>query len=173
MRVFGISLFVLSLVWFGIIIGKNINGDYQYEKQYGAYWSMSYKVSTIPEKAKYIDMFVDKLERSPFKNDYDAVRYKTMNNSFNYNFEALKTLQKRLHDIEKMDITSLQYQMSIAQITAQEQDTKKIVGVIEGIWWKNNHFCYWGWMETINILLMCFTFIVGLCIWIWLLDDDF
>lgn len=166
MKVFGISLFVLGLVWMGTIIGKNINGSYQYEKQYGTYWSMSYKVSTLPEKARYIDMFVDKLERSPFKNDYGAVRYKTMNNSFNYNFEALKTLQRRLHDIEKMDVSSVQYQMSIAQITAQEQNTQKIVGVIEGIWWKNNHFCYWGWVEVINILLMLIVLLVGGFIWI-------
>lgn len=156
----GIVLLSVSII---MVIGDSINGifgSYNYEKKYESYWNLADKASTIEQKSLYINKFVEVIENSEMKNQYNAVFLQTPNNSFDYNLEALKSLQKRLNEIKKIDITSFQYQTAIQQITAQEQgEAKEMMEVFKGIWWKTNHFFLWGWVLIVNI---CFIILFGL-----------
>jgi hypothetical protein len=97
-----------------------------------------------------------------------GMRYGIWYNSFDMNFDALKTLQVRLHEIEKMDITSFQYQTAIQQITSQEQgDAMSMLTVFEGTWFKENHFLLWGWVCSTLVIILIVLFFVGIIIWNW------
>lgn len=115
----------------------------------------------MKKKAEYIDKFVNALNNSDFKNKYNAISLCTDNNSFNYNFESLKSLQQRLHEISNMDIKSFEYQTAIQQITAQEQgEAKEMLSVFQGIWWKEHHLLLWDWIGVTYVTLI----IIGLLI---------
>ena len=146
------TVFVLILTY-DISIG--IVGHYQYEKQFGAYWSLSEKASTIPQKSEYLDRYINALEQSGMAGKYNAIWLITPDNSFDYNMLALKSLQLRLHDIKNMDVSSFQYQTAIQQITAQEQgEAMHMNEVFAGIWWMDNHFLLWDWVLIINLIAL-------------------
>lgn len=165
-RNFGIILFVISIILAAIMIGKGILGWYEYNKTYKSYWNLAVKASTIPQKAIYVDKFVDALENSGMNGDHDAVFLKTPDNSFDKNLETLKTLQIRLQEIQVMDPKSFEYNTAITQITAQEQgEANSMLTVFSGIWWKTNHFMLWDWVCTINVLIVIALFVLGIRYW--------
>ena len=167
MKTLGIILTLGSILLLGIDIYKGVIGNYEYNNKYECYWSLADKASTIPKKAEGIDKFVNALENSGFKGKYNAIFLQTPDNSFDYNFEALKSLQLRMHEIEKMDITSFQYQTAIQQITQQEQgEAKEMLSEFSGIWWKENHFMLWNWVCLVQVLLLIGVLITGSIIWI-------
>jgi hypothetical protein len=162
---------VASILFIVLAVGDAYNGimgNYQYQRQFGSYWSLAEKAATIAQKSEYIDKFVAALQAAGFDGEYNAVYLKTPDNSFDYNFAALKSLQSRLHQIQTMDITSFQYQTAIQQITAQEQgEADKLIGELKGLWWKENHFWLWNWVLALNIcfvILMAILVIVGLAV---------
>jgi hypothetical protein len=155
MKITGIVLLVVALIVLGLDIYNGIYGSYQYENQFESYWSLADKASTIPQKSQYIDRFISALEAGGFAGKFNAVMLQTPDNSFDKNLEAIKSLQLRLHEIEKMDVTSFQYQAAIQQITAQEQgEAKAMLHVFSGIWWKENHFFLWNWVGVLQVILM-------------------
>jgi hypothetical protein len=166
LKIMGILMFIASLVWGGILIGKCILGDYAYERDYSSSWSLAEKASTIPQKLIYIDQFTKKLENSPMRGDHNAIILTTPDNSFEKNLEALKSLQLRLTEIQTMDANSFQYNTAISQITAQEQgEAQRMLGVFEGTWWKANHFFLWDWVGGINVLLCIICLVFGVRYW--------
>jgi uncharacterized protein YqgV (UPF0045/DUF77 family) len=145
------------------MIITNIKGNYEYEKQYLSLWNLADKASTIPQKSDYINKFVQSLERSGLNGEYNAVFLKTLDNSFDKNLEAIKSLQKRLVEIQGMDVTSFAYQTAIQQITQQEQgEAHNMLSVFKGVWWKSNHPFLWDWIGTINIILLLVMFFFGI-----------
>lgn len=154
MKVSSYLLLLLLLLSLFFLIRGEILRNYEYEQKISSYWNLSDKASTISQKAHYVDRFVKALENSNLQNTYNAIWLKTPDNSFDKNLEQLKTLQQRLHEIEKMDITSFQYQTAIQQITAQEQgEAQKMLKVFEGCWMLDNYFLLWGWIGTIVWIL--------------------
>ena len=154
MKKFIVSLFMFSILVTTLNIATGITASYKYSREYGSYWNLADKSSTIKSKAKYIDIFVDKLENSNFNGQYDALVFKTPDNGFNENLVALKTLQKRLYEISDMDISSFEYQTAMQQITAQEQgDADVMLSVFKGVWYKNHYIWLWNWIGFIQILL--------------------
>lgn len=148
-------LFSLSIVIIVSDIFVGVRGDYEYENSVSSYWNIADKTSTIQKKAEYIDKFVAALEAQHFDGKYNAIIFPTPDNSFDRNFEALKSLQIRLHEVEKMDVSSFQYQTAIQQITAQEQgEAKPILDVFYGIWWKEHHVLLWDWILGLNVALI-------------------
>ena len=165
MKVLGFVLLAFVLVVGIGDIANGIYGNYQYTRDFESYWQLADKASTIPQKSEYIDKFVSAIESGGFAGKYNALFMNTPDNSFDKNLEALKSLQGRLHEIEKMDITSFQYQTAIQQITAQEQgEAKNMLDVFSGIWWKEHHFWLWDWIAfcqiTGIILLGIFTVMI-------------
>lgn len=166
MKLFGIILTIIGAFILTLDIFYSIVGNYQYNRQYECYWSLADKASTIPKKSEGIDKFVSALQNSGFNGKYNAIYLKTPDNSFDYNFEALKSLQLRMHEIEKMDVTSFQYQTAIQQITQQEQsEAKEMLSVFSGIWWKDNYIMLWDWIGIIQIIITSILLAVGIAVW--------
>lgn len=140
------------LAWIAMLIVIGVRGYYEYTREIGSFWDLADRASTIPQKAHYIDNFVAALESQGFDGEHNAVLFPTPENSFDKNLEALKSLQGRLREIEKMDVTSFQYQTAIQQITAQEQgEAGAMLNVFSGVWWKRRHFIVWDWMVLVHV----------------------
>jgi len=170
--VIGSVLVVVSLI-VGTIMGvAAIRADYAYNLAIGAYWNLADKSSTIAKKAEYVDRYVVALESQGLEGQHNALIYPTPDNSFDRNMEALKSLQGRLHEIEKMDVTSFQYQTAIQQITQQEQgEAGAMLGVFEGVWWKAHHVLLWDWIGglIVTVLIIMVT-VGGILIFVWFVD---
>ena len=159
--------FIVGLLWLVIsvlLIGADvyffIYANYYYNKDIGSYWALADKASTITQKIKYIDDFIAALERMGFAGKHNALFMHTPDNSFDKNLEAIKSLQSRLHQIEKMDIASFEYQVAMQQITAQEMgEAKAMLSVFSGIWWKTYYLWLWDWvgrLQLLGLILLCF-----------------
>ena len=142
-----------------------VSYNYHYDKEIGSFWELADKSSTLQAKSDYIDKFVGAIEKNIDINDYNAVFLKTPTNSVKYNLGALKTLQQRLKEIQKIDIASFAYQQAIQQITAQEQgEAKEMITIFQEVYAKNHYPLIWAWWGG----LFCFFFttvgIAGSCI---------
>lgn len=148
------TLLAIALLWSALISINLVRGGFQYEAQVGSYWSLADKSSTIEQKALYIDRFVNALAEQNFYGQHDAMFYPTDDNSFDKNFQALNSLQTRLHEIQGMDIKSFEYQTAIQQITAQEQgEAQPMLDIFKNVWWKNHHWTLWGVPFGVNLSL--------------------
>ena len=134
----------------------------KYEQNISAPWELALRSSTLSEKSKLIDKYISNIEsnRTDFAS-HDAIFFKTDVNSFDHNLIALKTLQTRLNEIQKMDQDKLAYSKAIEQITAQEQDNSKAFGMnhsIKGSYFLKNHKCSWKWIALLISLMESLTF---------------
>jgi hypothetical protein len=174
MKVFstvGILFLVISFLMGFFQIKGCIKSNYEYEKEIGSYWSLADKSSTISEKSRYIQQFIIVLEKSNHS-EYNAIWLKTLDNSFNKNLEALKSLNLRLNQLKNMDIESFAYQTAIQQITAQEQgEAHQMLGVLEGCWVKDKYFICWNWFAIIFASVYSLLFIVGGCMLFYAYDS--
>ena len=137
-------------------------GNYHYERDIESYWNLAEKASTIQQKAVYMDKFVAGFKGKGFEGDYNAIFFKTPDNSFDKNLEALQSLKTRLNEIQKMNVTSFEYQTAIQQITAQEQgEAQAMLEVFSGIWWKNNYLFLWEWVAGLEVIICIFLIASG------------
>jgi hypothetical protein len=171
----GILIVIAALVIGGCQIRSQIISSYRQEKQYGQFWSLADKSSTIPAKQKYLRQYVDAL-RGGYQNgqfaSYDAVWLQTPNNSFEANLHAVETLADRLDQIQSMDITSFQYNTAIEQITKQEQgEASSMLHVFSGCYELSNYPIIWGWIGGITCGAWIVFLIVGIVTTIIGLDD--
>jgi hypothetical protein len=143
----GVSLSVVLIV--SAIIAE-VLADYEYENKIGSYWSLADKASTLQAKSEYLDKFSAAIEAEHLSG-YNAIFLKTPDNSVEQNLAVLHTLQNRMKEIKGMDVTSFAYQQAIQQITAQEQgEAGKLLDVIEGSWYLQNHVFLWDWIDGIK-----------------------
>ncbi len=164
-----ITILIGLILLLCIDITTGIIGHYQYNKNYQSYWELATKASTIDKKIEGIDNFVSALESSNLKGKYNALVLTTPNNSFDYNLDALKSLQLRLHEIKGMDVSSFQYQTALQQITQQEQnEAGDMLDVFSGVWWLENHFFLWDWILIVNVVLL-----IGIIICSVLITNDY
>jgi hypothetical protein len=166
-KTIGIILTIVSTLFLIIDIGIGIVGHYKLEKDIFSYWNIADKSSTIEKKSEYVDKFVEALEKEQFQGQYNALILTTTDNSYDYNFIALKSFQDRLREIQNMDIKSFEYQTAIQQITEQEQGgAAPMLAVFRGLWWKENHIIVWNWIGGVQIIIFMILLIVGIAIWI-------
>lgn len=150
-----IAIFLTSLlVYRGV---REVLNKYEYSRTIKSYWELGVKASTLEKKSEYLDQFVAGLNAAHLSGN-NAIFLKTPDNSYEQNFAALTSLQKRMHEINEMDPKSFEYQLAIGQITAQEQgEAGKMLDQFEGIWYLNRHPTYWKWFDSIfwvlNLLL--------------------
>lgn len=149
------ALFLLLAV-LGIVGACIVNtlADYKYTKDYMSNWNLADKSSTLQTKADYISKFVTTIEtnRNDFA-DYDAIFLQTNDNSFEYNLQAVKTLNDRLKQVSQMNESSFEYQTAMQQITGQEMgEAHQMLNVIESTWYLKNYPFLWGWIAVIGIL---------------------
>lgn len=166
-KVIGIVLVIITSIILLIEIGVAIFAKIQLNREVVSYWNLSDKSSSIVKKTEYLDKFVLALEKQNFEGQYDAINaFKTPDNSFDDNFAALKSLQTRMHDIQKMDVTSFEYQTAMQQITGQEQgEADAMISIFKGLWWKNNHYLLWNAPGVIQIVFVIIILIVGIVLW--------
>lgn len=167
-------MWMVFAIWASILAIAFSRSNYEFDTRVGSYWSLADKTSTLAAKSSYIDQFVDALEKENLHGMHDTIWFEAPDNNFDKNFEALKTLQSRLKQIQTLDPNSLAYQQAIAQITAQEQNQAgHMIGVLYGCWMLRNHPLMWGWIlgldVTLLVLLGIVTLIVSLSAW---LDPD-
>lgn len=161
----GIALSVLVVVGLVYDIVGGIKSYYQYQSTIGSYWDLADRSSTLTAKSEYIDKFVAVLAQQHFEGKYNALFFKTPVSSFDQNYEVLKTLQTRLHQIAAMDPASFQYQTAIQQITAQEQgEAGEMLEVFGGVWQKENYPLLWEWVVPTNITILLVMLIGSLLI---------
>ena len=135
------------------MIAGLVSANYEFNRDYGSYWSLGVKASTIEKKSEYVDKFVEALDKSGLQGQSNSLFFPTPDNSFDANFASLKTLQARLHEIKTMKPDSFEYQTAIQQITGQEQDEAgEMLREITGCWWKVH--AYWLWNDLISLSLI-------------------
>lgn len=157
-----------SLLLVGLWIRAEVLADFEYDAAIGSYWSLSEKASSLDVKADYLDKFVSAVDAAHLTG-HNAIFLKTPDNSVEQNLVALHSLQTRMHEIRKMDPTSFPYQQAITQITAQEQgEAGKMLDAFYGIWYLQNHFLLWGWIDFIAWTVMAMAVIIS---GIWLCID--
>lgn len=164
----GMFITIISVILIAIYSISGAKSFNKYENEVGSYWSLADKSSTIPAKAAYIDKFVDALTSQHLEGKHNAIWLENPDNNFDMNFTALKTLQLRLHEIEKMDVTSFEYNTAINQITAQEQgEAGAMIGVFHGVWFKEHAFMWWDWVAGLTIFSLIVMLILGIVNWCW------
>jgi hypothetical protein len=160
------ALFLVLTITFAII------GDYRYEKEVKSYWNLSDKASTIEKKRESIDKFVISLENSGLQGTHNALWMTTPDNSFDENFNALLTLQQRMHEISGMDVASFEYQTAMQQITGQEQgEAEMMLRIFKGCWYKDNYIMLWNWIGITQITLSILLLTAGLMLWTGVFED--
>jgi hypothetical protein len=167
MRIVGWVLVVLSIVLFTVYGFGALSVHNRVMNSSLSYWNLADKSSTLEAKCDNIDKFVAAINKETFTTN-NAWLYPNINNSIEYNKAALLTLQKRLHEIKRLDPNSLAYATSIQQITAQEQgEAQYMIGEIYGCLYKATYSMYWGWLSVLILTLYSIIFIVGcvFCNW--------
>lgn len=162
LKTIGIIFLVMSIIMGIIFTGTGIYADYILNKEYKSYWTLADRSSTLEAKEQYITIFVDKLNenRQDFS-EYNALFLKTKQNSFDYNLQAVMTLQSRLREIKNMNTSSFEYQTAIQQITAQEQgEAQEMLQDIYSCWYLKNYPLLWNWIAMIFGCLI-FLMIIG------------
>jgi hypothetical protein len=143
---------VLAIFFTSLLIYRGVRevlNKYEYSRTIKSYWELSIKASTLEKKSEYLDQFVEGLKGANLSGN-NAVFLKTPDNSYEQNFAALTSLQRRMHEINEMNPKSFEYQLAIGQITAQEQgEAGKMLDQLEGVWYLNRHPTYWKWYDTI------------------------
>jgi predicted negative regulator of RcsB-dependent stress response len=163
MKTTGIILIVICSMLLLMDIGFGIYSDYQYTKTIKSYWNLADKASSIEQKVVGIDKFIQALEKSELQGQYNAIIFTTPDNSFDQNFIAVKSLQKRMHEIQTMDVTSFQYNTAIQQITQQEQgEANDMMQVFRGCWYKEHYFLLWNWICGLQVIMTCLVLISGI-----------
>ena len=163
MKKLGKFLVTLSIIFWILMITLNQIASYQYERDHQSYWNLSVKASTIEQKAQYMDKFVASFLNKGFEGKYNTILFPTPDNSFDKNYEALVSLKIRLDEIQKMDISSLQYQTAIQQITQQEQgEAQSMLDVFSGIWCKWHYPLLWDGIAALLIIVSVLIFLYGI-----------
>jgi predicted negative regulator of RcsB-dependent stress response len=163
-QIIGIILFSISAITALCLLGLNVYATYRWNKELYSYWNLADKSSTLSAKSDYIDKFVEALEKEKLA-EYNAIFLKTPDNNVKNNLEALKTLQKRLHEAKSMDINSFEYQKAIEQITAQEQgEAKEMIETLKGGWLLANYPYLWAWFQMVVWGMVLLIGFVGLCL---------
>jgi hypothetical protein len=159
----GIIPFAVVSIFCIVSIGQCVSAKLDWDNNIGYTWNMADKSSTLTEKSKYIDEFIAKLKDAPHAKN-GALVWKTRDNAYDLNLQALETLGKRLREIQTIDINSFAYQTAIQQITAQEQgEAKNMIDKLYGAWVIENYL--WAfevimiWLWSIWGVLICWLLI--------------
>jgi hypothetical protein len=84
------------------------------------YWELADKGSSIIMKSDNIDKYVAAIERLKLNEGYSGIILHNFSNNMSNNYDAIKSLQTRLHQIKSLDVQSMAYQVAMQQLTSQE-----------------------------------------------------
>ena len=123
-------------------------------------------IASINESKEYFPDFLETFEGLISKVPFVSNKLKLEGISKLNNFEALKSLQKRLQEIKKLDPNSFEYNTAIQQITAQEQgEAASMLCVFHGCWIKEHYPLLWCWIGILTSTVIVIISLLGLFIW--------
>lgn len=155
-------MLMIGLIGIFLMSISGCGAHYRYIREVSYHWELADRSSTIDAKCDHISKFVESLEKASMA-EYNAVFFPTPENSFKNNLDALKTLQRRLIEIRKMNPISFEYNQAIQQITAQEQgEAKKMMAEFDGCWTKNNYIWLWDWVGVFLGFTLVSFFVLGI-----------
>lgn len=151
---------VMTLFSLWLIIHA-ININYVYNRDILYHWRLADKSSTIEAKYEHLSQFIMAFDTNKLNGTYNAIVFKTPDNYFNANYQALNTLVIRLWQIKDMDMNTFQYQTAIQQITDQEQGEADIMlKQLKGCWYLANHyFLLWKYIFAAEIILLVIAYV--------------
>ena len=149
----GIAGGMFCIVFGLFLIISGVFATYKWNRDVESWWKLADKSSTLEAKNKYMQKFIEALEKQNLSR-HDAIFLKTSDNDLQENLEAVKTLGKRLEQIKEMSPNSFEYNQAIQQITAQEQgEASKLINTLFWGWLLHNGYWYiWDWILIIFIL---------------------
>ena len=164
MKLLSWCLMVGSVIIGIVLIMMSVFADVEFNRNIGNYWDLADKSSTIERKGEYVDKYIEAFAAAKLEGTYDSLFFPTPSNNFDQNFEALKSLQKRLDEIHSMNPSSFEYQTALQQITDHEfTENTAVISVLEGSWWKVHHYLLWNWLIQVGLWLgLIIMFGVGL-----------
>lgn len=163
-----IGIEIVSFVFLAVFSVSGCYTDYVYERDYLCHWNLADKSSTIVAKKQHMENFYNALNKSEIFASHNALIFKTDDNSYVKNMDALKTLVNRLTEIEEMSPSSFEYNTAIQQITTQEEgEADSMLSTISGCWFLENHLLFWLPIRiaTIATLLMMIVIVIP-CFWL-------
>jgi len=158
----GIILLVIVILWTGSHIVSMLKDNIRITNTLTGFWSMADKTATIEKKSEYLDKYVDATEKHELNKGNSAVFFKHYDNDMANNYDALRSLQKRLHEIKKMDIQSFAYQTALQQLTQQEW--KEATAMTGQFYYKlvNKEFVFtWGWLGWLPWTIIVIFGVIG------------
>jgi uncharacterized protein (DUF342 family) len=133
---------IISIIGLAVTVINMISMKNEWIDLHGNHWTLAERASTIEAKTDKVTKFYQSIQDN--KQDFSgssALFLKNQNNNLENNLVSLKTLVDRLADIQKMNVSSLEYQMAIKQITENEMDqADAMINVIKGSWEMNHYF---------------------------------
>ncbi len=169
-RTSGIFLLTFAILLALLQIGGLIATDYSFKRDIMSHWSLADKSSTIEAKSQHIQAMIQAIHArsAPYSGKFaqhNAVVLTTPQNSFQGNFEALKTLGTRLSEIQKMDPKTFEYNTAISQITAQEQgEANELIGTLDGCYTLKCWPIAWDWIGLLVLILWLVFGCIGIAI---------
>ena len=148
---------IISSILLAVTVINFISMKNEWIDLHGNHWTMAERASTIEAKTEKVTKFYQSImeNRQDFSSS-SALFWKNQDNNLGNNLVSLKTLVDRLADIQKMNVSSLEYQMAIKQITENEMDqASEMINVIKGSWCMNNYFMtynFGGWLFMGSII---------------------
>lgn len=157
-------LVILGIATVTLVVVSRVQGNLAWIRGPGAAWEFADRASTLEEKHRLISEFVQKLEAAGLEGEHSQTFFQTPENSFDYNMKALRSLRDRLAVSKGMAVTSVEYQMAMQQVTAQEQgEAANMIGSLRECWIRDQYMS----ME-LAILLSFVSLVVGFVLPTWL-----
>lgn len=158
----GAFIVIMSVVCFGFWCFLFISHGIQANNEFVGYWQIASRSSTIEKKSEYLDKYIAAIEKLKLNEGYSAIIFRKYNNYMPNNYDAIKSLQKRLHEVKGLDVKSFAYQTAIQQITGQEWDeADELVGEFEYKYYNEHSLYVRGAYDWISLFGFIYMFLIG------------
>lgn len=165
-KLIGVVIVLALIIWVAIFSCFYISSGIELNNVLTGYWDVADKSATIEKKSEYVDKFVGSIEKLKLNEGNSAVVFKSYSNYMPNNYDAIKSLQKRLHEVKDMDPKSFQYQTAMQQLTGQEWgEAHDLINQFEYKWNNTYSFFVRGvgglvgaviWLFLLGISMICF-----------------
>lgn len=145
MKTFGTLLILVALGLLGSLIADDVFEGYCWDRDCYSYWEMADRASTLAKKSEYLDKFMAALDAQNLGGSHANLFLNTPRTQYDFNRDALGSLQSRMHATAAMDQNSMAYQMAIQQITGQEWgEADALINTINDCYDSVHFYCLWN-----------------------------
>ena len=159
----GITLFIIGIGMLITLIVVSIKADWKIDQHFMSQATLTDRASTIESKSLHMTLLMEGIDKEKISG-HNAYWLETSDNSYDSNYVILKEYQQRLIESLCMDVTSLEYQASIAQLSICKVYSS--LSVIKSIWYKEHYPILWNWVGGLLWLLSIAILVTGIIYWI-------